>query len=165
MKSILTGVRIANSGNGRGTGEIDALVEVTQSKRVTKASSKHSSSKPRVLLVDDDYHLLNVFALWLGTEGLEVMTAVDGVQALTVAEHTRPDLVVADVVMPRMDGVRLAREMSERRIPIILISANTVPPMIDQDIPFISKPFDLMELSSLITRLLGRGPEAPARNN
>jgi len=82
----------------------------------------------RILLVDDDPSLVKLFSLAMRKSGFEVMVAVDGVQGLDVALRTRPDLVVADLNMPRMDGWGLLRAIrADHRLgetPVVFLSAH-----------------------------------------
>ena len=126
--------------------------EMTEHSRITPSPS---ANRPhRVLLVDDDPQLIQVFAAWLKDEGFETELAFDGIQALDAIAEVRPDLVVADVSMPRMDGVTLALRLRMLQIPIILISANPPPSTTDPEIPFLRKPFDLTALLNVIRRHL-----------
>lgn len=106
-------------------------------------SPRSGEPNPRILLVDDDLQLIQVFAAWLDDEGFDVDLAFDGLQALDSIAEIEPDLVVADVSMPRMDGITLASQLQKRRIPVVLISANPLPASADPAIPFLRKPFDL----------------------
>ena len=64
--------------------------------------------------MDDDPNLLVVLAEQLRGDGYEVATARDGVEAMRRLEHAWPDLLVIDMMMPRMDGLTLAREVKGR---------------------------------------------------
>ncbi|MBX3071163.1 MAG: response regulator [Thermomicrobiales bacterium] len=105
-------------------------------------------------MVDDDPQLIQVFAAWLNDEGFETDLAYDGMQALAIIADIEPDLVVADVSMPMMDGVALAERLKRRNIPVILISANALPAATDPTIPFLRKPFDLTEFVNVVRRQL-----------
>ncbi len=117
-----------------------------------------------VLVVDDDPDVLAFLAAALTDEGYRVRRAVDGQAALEAVQRARPDLVVADIVMPRLDGVGLARRlhMLPDPVPIVLISAvpNASP---GEGVPFISKPLDVDHLLAIIARTLERAgtPGAP----
>jgi CheY-like chemotaxis protein len=65
-------------------------------------------TKPLVLIVDDERIIADTLATILSRSGFSTMTAYDGLEGLKIAKTTRPDLVISDVVMPRMTGVELA---------------------------------------------------------
>ncbi len=83
------------------------------------------SEKPTtILIVDDDLQLLQLIALNLELEGYEVLLAGDGKQALAQIERQMPDLVLLDVMLPRMDGFTLChRVRSVSTVPIIMVTA------------------------------------------
>lgn len=68
----------------------------------------------KILLVDDEPDILDFLRYNLQKEGYQVFTANDGVEGLKTAEAARPDLVILDIMMPRMDGVELCRELRNR---------------------------------------------------
>ncbi|MGM0706307.1 MAG: response regulator, partial [Bacteroidota bacterium] len=117
-----------------------------------------------ILVVEDDATLRELLSYRLEAH-CEVATAVDGVDALEKIEERRPDLIVSDVMMPRMDGFTLLQELQERKetraIPFIFLTART-----DEDArltgmrlgvdDFITKPFDMKQLISRTKRLLER---------
>jgi len=78
----------------------------------------------RVLLVDDEERIVNFLKAKLKSSGYEVITALDGVQALEQLQAQEPDLVVLDLVMPRKDGFQALKEMRAfSAIPVIILSA------------------------------------------
>lgn len=99
-----------------------------------------------VLVVDDEFYIVDLLADILEDEGFRVLRAYDGLSALALADGTTVDLVIADVMMPRLDGITLAKRLRERfaEIRIVLMSAAVayVPP----EFAFIAKPFDINEL-------------------
>lgn len=82
-----------------------------------------------VLIVDDEPDLVELIAYALSAEGFRVLTAADGAEGLAVAEAERPDLVVLDIMMPRMDGVELTERLREnaqlRLTPILMLTARS----------------------------------------
>ena len=108
-----------------------------------------------VLVVEDDPAVLDVIEAALTEEGYRVERAVDGVAALEAVQRERPDLVIADVHLPRLDGGQLARRLRDREIPAILLSGDPnwahVPGVV-----FVPKPFDLDHLLTVVARLVGR---------
>jgi two-component system phosphate regulon response regulator PhoB len=81
----------------------------------------------RVLVVDDEAHIVQVVALKFRNAGLEVATAGDGDEALALLEREPFGLVVTDLQMPTMSGIELARAMAERpalaQIPVLMLTA------------------------------------------
>jgi diguanylate cyclase (GGDEF)-like protein len=86
-------------------------------------------SKLRILVAEDEPHLREVLRLQLESAGYLVLEACDGQQALEIATEQLPDLVLLDVMMPRLDGYttcrRLRASFATRHIPIILLTAKT----------------------------------------
>jgi DNA-binding response OmpR family regulator len=117
----------------------------------------------KVLVVDDDPSMLSVLQQLLGDEGFEVSYAYDGRQALTEFTKDEPDLVVTDIMMPRLDGIALARKLREQghKTPVVLISA--VYDDVDlPDVRFIPKPFDIEHFVQVIHRAVdGDGSTKP----
>jgi CheY-like chemotaxis protein len=113
-----------------------------------------NASPPTILVVDDDHSVLELTEAVLIEAGYRVRHASDGLQALRVIEAHPPNLVLADVRMPRLDGVTLAKRLAgpSAGIPVILMSAS--PTTATRRWPFISKPFDIDALLALIARML-----------
>jgi two-component system, OmpR family, response regulator VicR len=86
--------------------------------------SHYGRAAPRILIVDDDPGLLVLLADQLRNDGFEVQTARDGEEALRRLTTGWPDLLVVDMMMPRKDGLTLAREIKATAdLPIIVLSA------------------------------------------
>jgi CheY-like chemotaxis protein len=100
-----------------------------------------------VLLVDDEIAIVSLLQDTLEDAGYAVLTALNGQQALALAWEHAPDLVLTDVMMPRLDGVELARQLRAdsrtRHIPILAMSAAQHPPKSDAFASILAKPFDL----------------------
>jgi CheY-like chemotaxis protein len=115
-----------------------------------------SGTSPLVLVVDDELYIVNLLTELLEDEGYRVVTARDGIVALDVAAKMSPDLVLADIMMPRLDGLALLSRMREQkqydRVPVILMSAAVTP--LTQEAPYISKPFDLDDLLDVVEQQL-----------
>jgi len=82
---------------------------------------------PRILVVDDSPNNLEVLRVRLNAQGYEVVTAVDGEEALARARELEPDLVLLDVMMPKLDGISVLKQIKQdemlRFIPVILVTA------------------------------------------
>ena len=116
----------------------------------------------RILLVDDDPNLLVVLAEQLRDDGYEVATARDGQEALRRLEAGWPDLILLDLMMPRIDGLALARQIkAEADLPIIVLSAidtaDSKARLLDEVAEdYIAKPYHYPELRARVQRVLRR---------
>ena len=133
------------------------------------ASGSHRHAAPRILLVDDDRGLLAPLAEQLRLDGFDVTTARDGEEALRRLDHGWPDLLIIDLLMPRMDGLTLAREVKARAdLPIIVLSAidagDNKADLLDEFAEdYITKPYHYSELRARIQRVLRRVGERVPR--
>ncbi len=114
-----------------------------------------------ILVVDDELTILELLTTLLDEEGYRVIPAVDGEAALAVLEREPVDLVITDVMMPRLGGVELVRALRQRdgmhATPVVLISAALTPPLDGLD-PcwYVAKPFDVDDLLAVIADAVGR---------
>ncbi|HET9436010.1 MAG TPA: response regulator transcription factor [Candidatus Limnocylindrales bacterium] len=125
---------------------------------------------PRILLVDDDPNLLVLLADQLRADGFDVQTSRDGDEALRRLRAGWPDLLIVDMMMPRMDGLTLAREIkAQADLPIIVLSAiDTADSKADllEEVAedYVTKPYHYPELRARILRVLRRlGDKVPRR--
>jgi DNA-binding response OmpR family regulator len=112
-----------------------------------------------ILIVDDEQPLREILAELLEAEGHRVVVAGDGRQALARVAEDRPDIVVSDVMMPRLNGVKLCQylkaEPTTAAIPVILLSAAGPTAALGAGADaFLEKPFDLDEVEALVRALL-----------
>ena len=120
----------------------------------------------KILVVDDEALLVKGIRFNLQSEGYEVITGSDGLEALHLVQEKNPDLVVLDVMMPNMDGMTACgkiREFSD--VPIILLTAKTddMDKLMGFDHgadDYITKPFNILELKARIRALLRRSGSA-----
>src|SRR5689334_12655387 len=78
----------------------------------------------KILIVDDDPHIRELSKVFLSKDGLDIVEAADGVEALAQLEKVKVDLVVLDIMMPNMDGWELCRQIREYYdIPLLMITA------------------------------------------
>ncbi|HSM45632.1 MAG TPA: response regulator [Acidimicrobiia bacterium] len=119
----------------------------------------------RVLVADDDPDILTVVKVNLELDGFEVDTAVDGEDALQKATSNPADVIILDIMMPRMDGLtalhRLRSQASTASIPIILLTARGLPEDRVRGLElgaddYITKPFDITELAARVRAVLRR---------
>jgi len=115
-----------------------------------------------ILVVDDEVSLVEFVGALLEDAGYTVERAYDGRSALDIARAKHPDLIIADIMMPVMDGLELYRQLrssgATRHIPVIFITAGRVPEQIPPDVITVRKPFDLETLERAVAELLGGGP-------
>ena len=125
---------------------------------------------PHVLVVDDGPVVADLVAFRLRRLGLEVTVEADGETGLAAARRLRPDLVVLDWLMPRMDGLEVCRALRTdadpalARTPELLLTAKSQEPDLERGFAagatdFIAKPFSTRELVSRVTAAL---PAVPA---
>ena len=126
---------------------------------------------PRILIVDDDPNLLVLLAEQLRADGFETMTARDGTEALRRLQSSWPDLLIIDMMMPRMDGLSLAREIKSRAdLPIIVLSAidagDSKADLLEEVAEdYVTKPYHYPELRARINRVLRRlGDKVPRQS-
>ncbi len=126
---------------------------------------------PRILIVDDDPNLLVLLADQLRADGFETATARDGVEALRRLQSSWPDLLIIDMMMPRMDGLSLAREIKARAdLPIIVLSAidagDSKADLLEEVAEdYVTKPYHYPELRARIHRVLRRlGDKVPRQS-
>ncbi|MFE4976343.1 response regulator transcription factor [Kitasatospora sp. NPDC056651] len=127
----------------------------------------------RLLVVDDEPALRDALESSLAFEGYEVATATDGYEALESVERDRPDLVLLDIMMPRMDGLTAVRRMRSRgdTVPVLMLTARDAvgDRVTGLDVgadDYLAKPFELDELLARVRALLRRNAlaaEAAAR--
>jgi two-component system alkaline phosphatase synthesis response regulator PhoP len=121
--------------------------------------------KGKILVVDDEIYIVHILDFSLGMEGYEVVTALDGEQALEKLQSDKPDLIVLDIMMPKLDGYEVCKAIKSdpetRQIPVILLSAKGR--NVDQKLGFdvgaddyITKPFSPRKLVERINQLLGQ---------
>src|SRR4029079_2938270 len=131
----------------------------------------YGDAAPRLLLVDDDPNQLVALADQLRADGYQIQTARDGDEALRRLKIAWPDLLLIDMMMPRRDGLSLAREIKAMAdLPIIVLSAidagDSKADLLDEVAEdYITKPYHYPELRARINRVLRRlGDKVPRRS-
>ena len=118
-----------------------------------------------VLVVDDDPVILKLLEVNFEMEGFQVVRAADGAEGLERARELRPDIVVLDVMMPRMTGYEVAKALREddatAHIPIIFVTARAQSTDVERGMElgvddYVTKPFDPLDLIARVNTLLAR---------
>ena len=113
-----------------------------------------------IRLVDDEEGCREVLARILTKAGYEVVEAADGIEALTLLEKSKIDLVLSDILMPALNGYALVARLRAKwpSMPVILttgfLSQDAAKNMMNGSVEFIPKPIDVAALISMIERLL-----------
>ncbi len=115
------------------------------------------------MICDDDPVILRLLQVNLELEGYDVLLAHHGEKAVEVATEEVPDLVILDIMMPRMDGYQTAERLKEngktRDIPLVFLSAKAQQSDIDRGrergAEYLTKPFDPADLLDVVQRLVG----------
>jgi len=115
----------------------------------------------KILVVDDDPSLVAILTEGLTRSGYEVCTAQDGAEALAIVKSQKPDLIVMDVVMPKMTGYQTLQKIRDtdefRKIPMIIVSGKESMRTFFLDlnrVEFMSKPYEVKALLAKVERLL-----------
>lgn len=124
-----------------------------------------------VLVVDDDASIVEMIRMGLEADGMHVLSAGDGAEALELLEHEAVDVILLDIMMPRVDGwmtlMEIRNNPATADIPVIMLTAKT------QDLAkilafkqgvqqYVTKPFNLMELSARVSSLVTNRPRFTA---
>ncbi len=115
-----------------------------------------------IMVVDDQSSVRQLLQDYLTEQGYRVVTAPDGQNALYMARHEQPDLILLDIMMPKMDGYQFLRQFRlERRTPIIIITAREeeTDAVLGLDLgadDYVAKPFRMRELLARIRAVLRR---------
>lgn len=124
----------------------------------------------KILVVDDERHIVRLVQVNLERAGYQIVTAYDGVEALEKVKSESPDMVVLDVMMPRMDGFEVLKNLQAdaryQNIPVIMLTAKAQ----DADIfkgwasgvsSYLTKPFNPRELLVFVERIFQSLDEPP----
>lgn len=126
------------------------------------------SDKPKLLLVDDEPSIVKMVGKRLEVEGFEVEVAMDGQDGLTKAQNGKPDLIILDLMLPKLNGYEvctmLKQDSRHKHIPVIIFTAKTQEK--DEKMAlecgaeaFVRKPFRAQELVEKIKGLLESAPK------
>jgi two-component system response regulator RegX3 len=118
----------------------------------SKKPSRTAEVRPMVLVVEDEESFVDALRIGLDREGFDVVVATDGAQALEVFDASRPDLILLDLMLPKLSGIDVCRRLRERsEVPIIVVSAkseeiDTVLLLEMGADDYVTKPYRLREL-------------------
>lgn len=117
---------------------------------------------PSVLIVDDDPTIAHALAIALASEGYIAVAAHNGQEALQIVERQPFDLILSDVMMPRVNGHQLVAALRERgnSVPVVLMSAAAKSELTADGVPFMQKPFDLDDVIQLVEQTIGESSHA-----
>ena len=116
----------------------------------------------RILVVDDDREIVDAIEIYLQNEGYQILKAYDGLEALSIIAEEDVDLIIIDVMMPRLDGIRATMKIRvDKNIPIIILSAKSedADKILGLNIgadDYITKPFNHLELVARVKSHLRR---------
>ena len=117
---------------------------------------------PRILVVDDEQAVLNLLAYNLSKAHYQVITALNGRQALEIARQAEPDLILLDLMLPEIDGLDVCRELRRTsKVPIIMITARgeEIDRVVGLELgadDYVCKPFSVRELMARVKAVLRR---------
>ncbi len=120
----------------------------------------------KILVVEDDRNLLDTLKYNLHKEGYDVAAAVDGAEALDIARSEKPDLIILDIMLPKLSGFEVCRILrKEMTIPILMLTAKAeeVDKVVGLEIgadDYMTKPFSLRELLARVRAMLRRAKMA-----
>ena len=126
------------------------------------------ASEKIVLVIEDDRNTADLVALYLEREGFRPVTAGDGEAGLALAEQYRPDLVVLDLMLPKIDGWEVCRRLRQKsEVPVIMLTArgeeiDRVAGLTLGADDYVVKPFSPRELVARVKAVLRRAPRADA---
>jgi DNA-binding response OmpR family regulator len=118
-----------------------------------------------VLVVDDDPVILRLLQVNFELEGIDVATAPDGEEGLKMAQADRPDLVISDIMMPKVNGLELLAALRSSpdtaSMPVILLSAKAQVADVQRGLElgaddYVTKPFDPLELIERVYKVLAK---------
>jgi two-component system response regulator RegX3 len=143
----------AKSGTGKG--------------RKSSARVAGSDGPVKVLLAEDEESFVDALVIGLGNEGFRVTVARDGVEALKLFDEVEPDILLLDLMLPKMSGIDVCRTIRTRsHVPIIMVTAkgteiDTVVALEVGADDYVTKPYRLRELVARMRAVLRRAPGGP----
>lgn len=124
----------------------------------------HVSTEKTILVIEDDPSVRTLLDKALRAKGYAVETCDDGLAGLTMLERARPDLIIVDIMMPRLDGMTFVKAIkgheATKPIPVIFLTSNNDPKTMIAGINlgakhYVTKPFQLDDLLGKVAKVLG----------
>jgi two-component system response regulator RegX3 len=125
----------------------------------------------KILLIEDEAPIADSVAYFLGSEGFEVKTAADGLEGLSAFRSFGPDLIILDLMLPKLSGLELCRIVRNgSSVPIIMLTAKTeeIDRVVGLELgadDYVPKPFSVRELSARVRAVLRRTEAARGEDN
>jgi two-component system response regulator RegX3 len=129
-----------------------------------KMKARSSERPPKVLLVEDEPSFVEALLIGLGNEGFDVTVAVDGAEALELFDSVEPDIVLLDLMLPKVSGLDVCRQIrSKSATPIIMVTAKSeeIDTVVGLEVgadDYVTKPYRLRELVARMRAVLRRTP-------
>jgi DNA-binding response OmpR family regulator len=124
------------------------------------------TASPRILIVDDEAETVGLLQEYFVKAGYRVHVAMNGGDALILAQHEPPDVVLLDLAMPGMDGMQVLQRLraTYAAIPVVIATANTDVALARHTLAmgafdYVTKPFDLAYLERVVTVALAHGSD------
>ena len=131
-------------------------------------------SPAKILVADDSRDIVQILEQRLTSSGYQVLTAFDGVEALQKAKQEKPDLIILDVMMPKLNGFQVARmikfDKQLKKTPVLLLTVRTRPTDRDAGLKmgadeYITKPFETDQLIERIRYWVAKTVEPPPKSD
>ena len=125
----------------------------------------------KIMIVDDDANICELLRIYLEKDGFSTLVATDGEQAIAFAQRYNPELILLDIMMPKLDGWQVCREIRKNSsVPIIMLTAKgeTFDKILGLELgadDYITKPFDTKEVVARIKAVLRRSGERSKSND
>ena len=125
----------------------------------------------KIMIVDDDANICELLRIYLEKDGFSTLVATDGEQAIAFAQRYNPELILLDIMMPKLDGWQVCREIRKNSsVPIIMLTAKgeTFDKILGLELgadDYITKPFDTKEVVARIKAVLRRSSERSKSND
>lgn len=172
-EQVLGAVASGKGANGNGREPAEAS-KPARLERVPRATSRQRApnARPLILVVEDDPHDQEIYGRMLWYNGFDVEYAADGETAVQLARRLRPDLILLDLGLPRLDGLgvcrRLAEHASTARTPVIALTGRRLRELARGPAElgitsFLEKPTSPVQVLHAVEALVGRAPVAGAK--